>query len=127
VAYSQFLYDETSKGNYPPPCYLPREISLTSVTYPSYIVTPTYVAKFETEQEDHNPVSELLGGGAKKRRLHSIQLYRRNATSGEPPADLGTPLQQSTFNYGWSGTYDERRSVLLNVTISAGDVTLFTI
>ncbi len=79
------------------------DISLTSVTYPSFIITPTFVAKFETEDEMRNPISELLDTkwteadkdswmdsnnkylgqddddtdfGQVKKRLKSIKLYR---------------------------------------------------
>jgi len=104
------------------------EISLTSMIYPAYIETPTYVAVFESIEEPSNPIRDLLvaqrdgiswlnrgwdtyfevgaGTSAKKRRLASIKLYRRTTSSptmpppySNPTLNLGTPVQTITFNY----------------------------
>ncbi len=56
--FRKYLYQEN-----PPFVDRRRDISLTSVTYPSYIVTPNYIAKFETEEEAANPISYLMDVG----------------------------------------------------------------
>ncbi|MGD0338061.1 MAG: family 16 glycoside hydrolase [Bacteroidota bacterium] len=106
--FKKYFYREWNLPNY----HYGRDISLTSMTYPLYIVTPTYVAKFETEDELWNPISELLdtkwgdfsrggygwqwdynsyfasdgddppGVGQVKKRLKNIKLYRNYIGNG---------------------------------------------
>ncbi|MGD0339410.1 MAG: YCF48-related protein [Bacteroidota bacterium] len=109
-----------------------KQIKLTEVTYPRYIITPTHIAEFITEDEEYNPILQLLGsfyeglsklerwwddyfrssgGGNLKRRLTAIKLYRNPYPSGIVPAviqtaDLGTPIREIDLSYKRQSDFD---------------------
>jgi RHS repeat-associated protein len=125
-----------------------RAISLQEVTYPQYIITPTYITKFITEAEEVNPISAVLDdtwsyshnqyslnwnylapdpddrAHDKKRRLKYIRLYRNTLTSDQIPADLGTALEEVEFQYYSASSQHEKRTLLQKVIVRAGGLSL---
>ncbi len=89
--YNKALFYYSSKNTQPG-----TNIKLFEVTYPRFIITPTHVAEFVTENEDFNPIAQLLN------------------TNFQPSDDYlqYVSLRQSTWkSYFYSLRYSPTRSV----------------